>query len=67
LIQDDQLRGVYHHEMDAVAEGYWRLGNIPFLVRVIVDFEASAPFTNGNVGLGFEGNIRSAFSFCIWP
>jgi hypothetical protein len=44
LIHDKELIGVYDAEMDAINEGYGKLGNIPFLVKQIVQTEKSRAF-----------------------
>jgi hypothetical protein len=51
LIHDDDVLGTYNDEKDAIADGYRRLGNVPFLVRLITEVEVPANFVNGNVGL----------------
>ena len=47
LIHGDELAGVYESEMDAIAEGYRRFGNVPFLVKHIVRIETPVSFVSG--------------------
>ncbi len=50
LIKGDEVVGAYESEMDAIAQGYDRFGNVPFLVKRVVDVESPANFVNNHVG-----------------
>jgi hypothetical protein len=39
LIKGDQVIGVYETHMEAIRDGYHALGNVPFLVKAIVEVE----------------------------
>ncbi len=41
LIKGNEIAGTYVSKTDAVREGYKRFGNVPFLVKEIVQFEES--------------------------
>ncbi len=47
LIHDGQVLGTYDSKMDAIAEGYARLGNVPFLVKQVVRVEVPQNFVSG--------------------
>lgn len=44
LIHAHELVGTYDTEADAVAEGYRRFGNVPFLVKLVTPVEEPANF-----------------------
>lgn len=44
LIHEDELIGAYDTEADAIAEGYRRFGNVPFLVKRISPIDEPANF-----------------------
>jgi hypothetical protein len=46
LIYRDQVVGIYASKMDAIAEGYNRFGNVPFLVRQVVKVETPQNFVS---------------------
>lgn len=46
LIRNDQIVGVYDTKTDAIAEGYRRFGNVPFLVKQIIKVEAPQNFVS---------------------
>ncbi|MCX6841916.1 MAG: hypothetical protein NTX53_06535 [candidate division WOR-3 bacterium] len=46
LIKDDHIVGVFDTEMDAIHQGYERFGNVPFLVKQIVQVEVPLNFTS---------------------
>lgn len=46
LIRGDQVIGVYDSKMDAIAQGYQQFGNVPFLVKQIVEVEAPENFVS---------------------
>lgn len=51
LIKGHQIVSVFDTETDAVRQGYERLGNVPFLVKEIVEYESSALFTSDLLGI----------------
>ncbi len=46
LIKDSEVVGVYDTKMDAIRQGYERFGNVPFLVKLIVEVEVPLEFTS---------------------
>lgn len=46
LIKDDQVVAVFDTELDAIRHGYDRFGNVPFLVKEIVEVETPLSFTS---------------------
>lgn len=46
LIKDDKVVDVYDTKMDAIRQGYERFGNVPFLVKLIVEVEVPLEFTS---------------------
>lgn len=44
LIRDDQVVGVFDSKMDAIAQGYQRFGNVPFLVKQVLRVEVPQSF-----------------------
>lgn len=51
LIRNDQVIGVYDSKMDAIAQGYQKFGNVPFLVKQIVKVEAPQNFVSNLLGV----------------
>ena len=51
LIHGTEVVGVYEAQMDAIAEGYKQLGNVPFLVKQIVKVEIPLNFSSHHLGL----------------
>ena len=51
LIRNDQVIGVYDSKMDAIAQGYQKFGNVPFLVKQIVKVEAPQNFISNLLGV----------------
>lgn len=51
LIGEDQVLGVYETQADAVAEGYNRLGNVPFLVKQILKVEVPENFVSNHIAV----------------
>jgi hypothetical protein len=39
LIKDDQVIDIFDTKIDAIHQGYERLGNVPFFVKQIVEIE----------------------------
>jgi len=46
LIKGDELLGIFSSRKEAVKEGYLRLGNVPFLVKLITDEEEPVTITS---------------------
>jgi len=46
LIKDDKVVDVYDTKMDAIRQGYERFGNVPFLVKLVVEVEVPLEFTS---------------------
>ncbi len=51
LIKDDQVVGVFDTRQDAIRQGYERFGNVPFLVKQIVELEVPQNFTSNLLGI----------------
>jgi hypothetical protein len=51
LIHGEEIIGTYESQMDAIAEGYRRFGNVPFLVKQIVEIEIPASFVSNLLGV----------------
>jgi len=50
LIHGSEVIGTYAAEQDAIAEGYRKLGNVPFLVKKVLAVEPTPSFVS-NVAL----------------
>jgi len=46
LISRDRILGAFDTEMDAIRQGYKELGNVPFLVKQVVQVEVPISFTS---------------------
>ena len=51
LVKGNTVVGVFDAEMDAIRQGYERFGNVPFLVKQIVEVEEPEVFTSGLLSL----------------
>ena len=51
LIRSDKVIGVYDTKMDAIAQGYQRFGNVPFLVKQILKVETPQNFISNLLGI----------------
>lgn len=51
LIRNEQVIGVYESKMDAIAQGYQKFGNVPFLVKQVVKVEAPQNFISNLLGV----------------
>lgn len=51
LIHEQEIVGVYVEKMDAIADGYRRFGNVPFLVKRIVRVEQPETFASSLLGI----------------
>lgn len=46
LVKDDDIIDVFDTKMDAIRQGYENFGNVPFLVKKIVDVDIPQNFTS---------------------
>lgn len=46
LIKADKILGTFHSMEDAIKEGYKTVGNMPFLVKQILEIEENLSFTS---------------------
>jgi hypothetical protein len=46
LIRGDEVVGVFDSKMDAIAQGYQKFGNVPFLVKQIMKIETPQNFVS---------------------
>lgn len=46
LISKDKILGVFDTEQDAIRQGYLQLGNVPFLVKQVVEVEIAQNFVS---------------------
>ena len=46
LIKNNQIIGIFDTKNDAIRQGYERFGNVPFLVKEILEFEIPLNFTS---------------------
>jgi hypothetical protein len=51
LIHGGEVAGVYESKMDAIAEGYRKFGNTPFLVKQILKVEIPQNFVSSLLGV----------------
>jgi len=51
LIRGNEVAGTFDTQNDAIAEGYRRFGNVPFLVKQILAIETPAFFTSNLIAL----------------
>jgi len=51
LIKDNQVVGVFDTRIDAIRQGYERLGNVPFFVKQIVEIDIPQNFTSNLFGV----------------
>ena len=51
LVYKNQIVGVFDSEKDAIAQGYQRFGNVPFLVKQVVKVEAPESFVSSLLAL----------------
>jgi len=51
LIHGEEIAGVYESQQDAIDEGYRRFGNVPFLVKRIVQVEVPMRFFSNLLNL----------------
>lgn len=51
FIRHEEIAGVYDSKMDAIAQGYQKFGNVPFLVKQILKVETPQTFVSGLLGV----------------
>ncbi len=51
LIHGHDVARTYNEKMDAIAEGYRRFGNVPFLVKKVVQVEVPETFASNLLGI----------------
>ncbi len=51
LIKDDQVIDAFDTPIDAISQGYEHFGNVPFLVKQIVEIETPQNFTSNLLGI----------------
>jgi len=51
LIKGEEVVDVFETPMDAIRQGYERFGNVPFLVKQIVEIEVPQNFTSNLLGV----------------
>lgn len=51
LVHGEEIAGVYESQQDAIDEGYRRFGNVPFLVKRIVQVEVPMRFFSNLLNL----------------
>lgn len=51
LIHGEEVAAVFASKVDAIAEGFKRFGNVPFLVKEIVEIEVPVNFTSHILGI----------------
>ena len=51
LIKDSKIIDVFDSQMDGIKQGYEKFGNVPFLVKQIVEIEVPQNFTSNLIGL----------------
>ena len=50
LIYQDKVLGTFEAQRDAIVQGYERLGNVPFLVKQVVQVEPVQNFVSNLLG-----------------
>lgn len=51
LVHDSQVVNVYENERDAINEGYRLFGNVPFLVKQVVEVEIPERFVSNHLAV----------------
>jgi len=51
LIKDNEIIGIFDAKIDAIRHGYEHFGNVPFLVKQIVEVETPQNFTSNLFGI----------------
>ena len=50
LVKDNRIIDVFETKIDAIRQGYERLGNVSFLVKQVVEVETPQNFTSNLLG-----------------
>lgn len=50
LIKGEQMLDIFDVKIDAIRQGYERLGDVPFLVKQVVEVETPQNFTSNLLG-----------------
>ncbi len=50
LLKDEDVIGVFDTKPDAIRAGYERFGNVPFLVKQVIQVEAPQNYTSNLLG-----------------
>jgi hypothetical protein len=51
LIKGSRIVGTFESELDAAHQGYEQFGNVPFLVKQVVEVEVPLDFTSSLIGV----------------
>ena len=51
LIKGADIIGIFDTEHDAIRQGYQRFGNVPFLVKEIVEVDVPQNFVSGHLAI----------------
>jgi len=51
LIKNEEVIDIFDTQIDAIRQGYERFGNVPFLVKQIVEVETPQNFTSNLLGI----------------
>ena len=51
LIKGDQIVGIFDSNLDAIRQGYEKFGNVPFLVKQVLEVETPQNFTSNLLGI----------------
>jgi len=51
LIHGEEVVGAYESKMDAIRLGYKKFGNVPFLVKRVVEFETPEYLVSGYLNI----------------
>ncbi len=51
LIKGSRIVGTFESELDAAHQGYERFGNVPFLVKQVMEVEVPLDFTSSLLGV----------------
>ena len=51
LIKGSEIAGVFDAHIDAIRQGYERFGNVPFLVKQVLEVEVPQNFTSNLIAI----------------
>jgi len=51
LVKDDEIIDVFDTKVDAIRQGYERFGNVPFLVKQVLEVETPQNFISNLLGI----------------